>query len=270
MTTEPPALNDRVAVVTGAGEGIGRAIATRLAELGAHVVVSDRDALKAERAAAEIRRSAPQASAETLDVTEIASIDAALARVLSVYGRIDIWCNNAGVSTMQRFVDITEAEWDFNFEVNAKGTFLCSRAAARQMLRQDRRSDGLRGKIINMASVAGKTGKAPYLAHYIASKFAVVGLTQAMASELSPEGITVNAVCPGYVRTSMQEREIAWEAKLRGLTGQQVQGLYIKDTPLGRLETPEDVAGIVGFLASPQADFVTGISLSVSGGAWME
>ena len=267
---EPIILNNQVAVVTGAGEGIGRAIANRLAELGALVIVSDRDGAKAERAAAEIRRSAPQALAETLDVTNVASIDAALARILLRYSRIDIWCNNAGVSTMQRFIDITEQEWDFNFEVNAKGTFLCSRAIARQMLQQNRREHGLRGKIINMASVAGKTGKALYLAHYIASKFAVVGLTQAMASELSPEGITVNAVCLGYVRTSMQEREIAWEANLRGLTGEQVQDLYIKDTPLGRLETPEDVAGVVGFLASPQANFMTGISLSVSGGAWMD
>ncbi len=270
MTTESPTLNDQVAVVTGAGEGIGRAIAVRLAELGAYVVVTDRDVAKAERAAAEIRKSAPGASAEALDVTDVASIDSALARILSGYGRIDIWCNNAGVSTMQRFVDITDKEWDFNFEVNAKGTFLCSRAIARQMLQQDRRGNGLRGKIINMASVAGKTGKAPYLAHYIASKFAVVGLTQAMASELSPEGITVNAVCPGYVRTSMQEREITWEANLRGLTGEQVQELYIKDTPLGRLETPEDVAGVVGFLVSPQGNFMTGIALTVSGGAWME
>lgn len=263
-------LKNQVAVVTGAGEGIGRAIAKRLGELGAHVVVTDRDAEKAGRAAAEIRKSSIQTLAEVLDVTDVTSIDSALDRILSNYGRIDIWCNNAGVSTMQRFVDITEDEWDFNFGVNARGTFLCSRAIARQMLKQDRLENGLRGKIINMASVAGKTGKVPYLAHYIASKFAVVGLTQAMAAELSPEGITVNAVCPGYVRTSMQEREIAWEANLRGLTSEQVQELYIKDTPLGRLETSEDVAGVIGFLASPQADFMTGISLTVSGGAWME
>ncbi|MDH2398388.1 SDR family oxidoreductase [Bradyrhizobium sp. SSUT18] len=270
MTMGSLSLDNQLAVVTGAGEGIGRAIAVRLGELGAHVVVTDRDAAKAERAAAEIRKSAIETSAEALDVTDVASIDLALARVLSKHGRIDIWCNNAGVSTMQRFIDISEEEWDFNFEVNSKGTFLCSRAIARQMLKQDRLADGLRGKIINVASVAGKTGKASYLAHYIASKFAVVGLTQAMASELSPEGITVNAVCPGYVRTAMQEREIAWEANLRGLTSEQVQELYIKDTPLGRLETPEDVAGVIGFLASPQGNFMTGISLTVSGGAWME
>ena len=270
MTKGSQPLNNQVAVITGAGEGIGRAIAAHLGELGAHVVVTDRDADKAERTAVEIRKSSIQTSAEALDVTDLVSIDSALARILSDHGRIDIWCNNAGVSTMQRFIDITESEWDFNFGVNVRGAFLCSRAIARQMLKQDRFETGLRGKIINMASVAGKTGKVPYLAHYIASKFAVVGLTQAMACELSPDGITVNAVCPGYVRTSMQEREIAWEAKLRGLTSEQVQELYIKDTPLGRLETPEDVAGVIGFLASPQGNFMTGISLTVSGGAWME
>ncbi len=263
-------LENQTAVVTGAGEGIGRAIATRLARLGARVVVTDRDAVKAEQSAGGIRNFSCQPSAEILDVTDVASIDSALARIVSTWGQIDIWCNNAGVSTMQRFVDITDQEWDLNFNVNTRGTFLCSRAVARQMLKQDRGENGLRGKIINMASVAGKTGKVPYLAHYIASKFAVVGLTQAMASELSPEGITVNAICPGYVRTSMQEREIAWEATLRGLTPERVQESYVKDTPLGRLETPEDVAGVVGFLASPEGNFLTGISLTVSGGAWME
>jgi meso-butanediol dehydrogenase/(S,S)-butanediol dehydrogenase/diacetyl reductase len=263
-------LENQIAVVTGAGEGIGRAIAKRLSVLGAHVVISDRDDRKAGLTAAEITMAGFHASAQRLDVTDGTSVDAALEEILLRHRRIDIWCSNAGVSTMQRFIDITDEEWDFNFNVNAKGSFLCGRAVARQMLKQDRLANGLRGKIINTASVAGKTGKVSFLAPYIASKFAVVGLTQAMASELSPGGVTVNAVCPGYVRTSMQEREIAWEADLRNLTHQQVQELYIKDTPLGRLETPEDVAGVVGFLASPQSDFMTGISLTVSGGARME
>lgn len=260
----------RVAVITGAGEGIGRAIALRLASAGGCVVVTDRDRAKAEKTAAAITAAEGTAMALELDVTRRDSIETATVEVLDKWGTIDIWCNNAGVSSMNRFVDLTEAEWDFNFNVNAKGTFLCSQVAARQMLSQDKRENGLRGKIINTASVAGKTGKAPFLAHYIASKFAVVGLTQAMASELSPSGITVNAVCPGYVRTSMQEREIAWEASLRGISPEAVKQLYLNDTPLGRLETPDDVAGVVTFLSSQQADFMTGISVTVSGGAWME
>jgi len=260
----------RVALVTGAGEGIGQAIALKLASAGERVVVTDCDPAKAEKTAAAIAATKGTAVALELDVTARGSIESATAEVLGKWGSIDIWCNNAGVSSMNRFVDLTEAEWDSNFSVNAKGTFLCSQVAARQMLAQDKGESGLRGKIINIASVAGKTGKAPFLAHYIASKFAVVGLTQAMASELSPSGITVNAVCPGYVRTSMQKREIEWEASLRGISPEAVKQLYLSDTPLGRLETADDVAGVVAFLTSTQADFMTGISLTVSGGAWME
>lgn len=267
MTMETQTLKHRHAVVTGAGDGIGRAIALRLAKLGAHVAVTDRDLAKAKETAQLIGGSAITVE---LDVTKAPSIASAVQKIVDQWGRIDLWCNNAGVSSMKRFIDISEADWDFNVDVNAKGAFFCGQAAARQMLSQGRRQDGLRGKIINVASVAGKSGKAPFLSHYIASKFAVVGMTQAMASELSPDGITVNAVCPGYVRTSMQAREIEWEAALRGLSPETVKDLYIKDTPLGRLETPEDVAGVVGFLASPQADFMTGIALTVSGGAWME
>lgn len=261
----PYSLSGQVAVVTGAGEGIGLAIADTLAKLGASVTITDLDAGKAADAAG--RRGM---RAVALDVCDSCSIRAAVGDIVAETGRIDLWCNNAGVSSMQRFVDLTEQEWDRNFEVNAKGTFLCGQAVVRQMLRQEPGPSGLRGKIINTASVAGKTGKAHFLAHYIASKFAVVGLTQAMASELAADGITVNAVCPGYVRTAMQEREIEWEARLRGIAETDVKALYIKDTPLGRIETPDDVAGVVGFLASHQADFMTGIALTVSGGAWME
>lgn len=270
MNTESQTLANQTAVVTGAGDGIGRAIALRLAALGATVAVTDRDLAKAKETASLIASARGKAITSELDVTDTAALPGTVARLAGVLGRIDLWCSNAGVSSMKRFVDVSEADWDFNIDVNAKGAFFCGQAAARQILAQTRRADGLRGKIINIASVAGKTGKAAFLSHYIASKFAVVGMTQAMASELSPEGITVNAVCPGYVRTSMQQREIDWEASLRGLTPEAVKELYIKDTPLGRLETPEDVAGVVGFLASPQADFMTGIALTVSGGAWME
>jgi NAD(P)-dependent dehydrogenase (short-subunit alcohol dehydrogenase family) len=172
---------------------------------------------------------------------------------------------------MKRFLDLSEADWDFNMNVNARGVFLCSQAAARQLLAQEAPAGSqLRGKIINVASMAGKRGNAPFLAHYVASKFAVVGLTQALAGELAPHGITVNAVCPGYVATSMQTREVEWEAKLRGADLEEVRRLYVADTPLGRLETPEDVAGVVVFLASPAADFITGEAINVNGGSFMD
>ncbi|MFQ5855989.1 MAG: SDR family NAD(P)-dependent oxidoreductase [Anaerolineae bacterium] len=264
-------LQDRTAAVTGAGTGIGRAIAHALAAEGARVAVTDLDVDSAKQVAEEIETSGGEALALKLDVTRRQEIGAALESILDRWERIDIWCNNAGVSTMDRFVDLTEEDWDFNMNVNAKGVFLCSQAVARQMMRQEPFSTGgIRGKVINTASMAGKRGNAPLLAHYVASKFAVVGLTQAMAGELAPYGILVNAVCPGYVRTGMQEREVAWETELRGVTPDEVRQLYINDTPLGRLETPEDVAGVVVFLASPAADFITGEAINVNGGAWMD
>jgi meso-butanediol dehydrogenase / (S,S)-butanediol dehydrogenase / diacetyl reductase len=160
---------------------------------------------------------------------------------------------------------VPEAEIDATLAVNTKGVMLCGQVAARQMLAQE-----AGGAIVNVASMAGKRGAVPYLAHYVASKFAVVGLTQAMAHELGSYGIRVNSVCPGYVATSMQERELQWEASLSRTSLKAVRDLYIADTPLGRLETPEDVAHAVAFLAGGEAEFITGEALSVNGGAHMD
>jgi NAD(P)-dependent dehydrogenase (short-subunit alcohol dehydrogenase family) len=261
----------KISLVTGAGSGIGQAIAQALAREGSRVAVTDVNWESAKRVAEEIQKEGGEAIALKLDVTRSDEIQTVLDVVVERWGRLDIWVNNAGVSSMNRFVDLKESDWDFNMNVNAKGTFFCSQVAVRQMLKQkaDAQS-GLRGKIINIASMAGKRGNAPFLAHYVASKFAVVGLTQAMAGELAPFGITVNAVCPGYVATSMQEREVEWEADLRGISPQDVRQLYINDTPLGRLERPDDVAGVVVFLASSAADFLTGESINVNGGSFMD
>lgn len=264
-------LKDKVAGVTGAGTGIGKAIAMAFAAEGAKVAVTDLREDWAQEVAAAIEKAGGIAIPLRLDVTNRQEIEAALKAILERWGRVDIWCNNAGVSTMNRFVDLEEKDWDFVMNVNAKGVFLCSQIIARQMMRQEPDPvSGLRGKIINIASMAGKRGNAPFLSHYVASKFAVVGLTQAMAGELAPYGILVNSVCPGYVQTSMQEREVEWEAALRGITREEVRKLYIADTPLGRLETPEDVAKVVVFLASSDADFITGEAINVNGGAWMD
>jgi meso-butanediol dehydrogenase / (S,S)-butanediol dehydrogenase / diacetyl reductase len=264
-------LDGKIAVVTGAGSGIGRAIALSLAEGGARVAVTDLAQDRASAVAGEIQATGGEGKPFCLDVTVRTEGEALANSVVRAWGRLDIWVNNAGVSTMRPFLELTEDDWRTNMDVNAKGTFLCSQIAARQMAGQERdATSGLRGRIINIASMAGKRGNVPYLAHYVASKFAVVGLTQAMAGELAHEGITVNAVCPGYVRTSMQEREVQWEATLRGTSAEQVRQLYLKDTPLGRLETPEDVAGVVRFLAGPAATFMTGESVQVNGGAWMD
>jgi NAD(P)-dependent dehydrogenase (short-subunit alcohol dehydrogenase family) len=166
---------------------------------------------------------------------------------------------------MKRFIDITAEDYDFTLDVNLKGVFFCGQAAAKVMINQ-----GKGGTIVNTASMAGKQGRVPFLADYVASKFGVVGLTQAMAFELAPFNITVNSVCPGFVETPMQERELAWEAELKGTNPQAVKESWIADTPLGRLQRPEDVAHVVGFLLSSKADFLTGESLSVNGGAYMD
>ena len=257
-------LKDKVIIVTGAGRGIGAAIARAMAAEGASVFATDMDIALAKGVKSDIERAGGKAEALALDVTDPVQAQAVLDQVVDRAGTLDIWVNNAGVSSMNRFVDLTLEDWDFNMNINARGTFVCSQVAARWMMANDKR-----GRILNVASMAGKRGAAPFLAHYVASKFAVVGLTQAMAAELAPHGILVNAVCPGYVRTSMQEREVAWEAELRGVTPDQVRQFYIDDTPLGRLEEPEDVARVMVFLASEAASFMTGQAINVTGGSWM-
>ena len=255
-------LRDKVIGITGGGSGIGRACALAYAAEGAIVAVTDIGD-RAEAVAGLIAERGGRASAFTLDVTDRASIPGVVDAIVAQLGRIDTWHNNAGVSTMGRFLELTERDWDFNMDINAKGVFNCSQVVARHMI------EAGGGKIINTASMAGKKGDVAFLPHYVASKFAVVGLTQAMAAELAPSGITVNAICPGYVVTPMQDNEAGWEAELRGITPDQVRQLYVDDTPLGRLETAEDVARIAVFLASPDSDFVTGASIDVNGGAWM-
>jgi NAD(P)-dependent dehydrogenase (short-subunit alcohol dehydrogenase family) len=249
-------LDGQVALVTGAATGIGLAIARALTEAGARVAVSDVDLAAAARAASSL----PGAMAVRLDVTSAGSATAAVAAVEAEMGPLAILVNNAGVSTMNRVQDLTEEEWDFNFAVNAKGVFLVTRAALPGMI--DRRA----GCIVNTASMAGKRA-VPLLAHYAASKWACIGFTLSAAVELGPYGIRVNCVCPGFVATSMQERELAWEGTLRGLSPADVASGYIRLTPLGRMETAEDVARVVRWLCSPAAAFVTGAAIDVTGGA---
>jgi meso-butanediol dehydrogenase / (S,S)-butanediol dehydrogenase / diacetyl reductase len=253
-------MRERVAVVTGAGSGIGRAISRELAGRGLHVVATDVDEAAARAVADEIGGTWRQ-----LDVTDAADADATAREVVGRHDALDVWVSNAGVSSMARFIDITMADYDRNLDVNLRGPFVCGQAAARAMI-----SLGRAGSIINLASMAGKRGAAPFLAHYVASKFGVVGLTQAMAFELADAGIRVNCVCPGYVATPMQDRELAWEAAIRGSTVDDVKALWVADTPLGRLEQPEDVARVVAFLAGPDATFITGEALAVNGGAFMD
>ena len=254
-------MSQPVAAVTGAGSGIGAAIARELGARGYHVVVSDIDA----DAAATVARGIASAESHRLDVTDPADCEAMVSNIVAAHGRLDVWVSNAGISKMQRFVDVSPADLARNFEVNTYGVFYCGQSAARAMI-----ALGTPGRIINTASMAAKQGRVPFQADYVASKFAVLGLTQAMAFELAPHGIRVNSVCPGFVATPMQTRELAWEAQLRGSDPETVKQMWINDTPLGRLETPEDVAKVVAFLASDDAEFLTGESISVNGGAFMD
>jgi NAD(P)-dependent dehydrogenase (short-subunit alcohol dehydrogenase family) len=251
---------EKIVLITGCGTGIGRTIALAFAGEGATVIPTDLNRqLLAETAAELSRTSGRPVASFPLDVTKKDEVRQVVGAVAERFGRIDVLVNNAGVSTMNPVVDLTEEEWDFNMDVNAKGVFLVTQAVLPHMMA----AGG--GKIVNTASMAAKIG-APFLAHYSASKFAVLGFTQAVAREVAKYHINVNAVCPGFVQTGMQDREVVWEGKLRGMDPQAVRQEYVDLTPLGRLCQPEDVAKVVLFLASDQADFLTGQGLNVTGG----
>lgn len=256
--SDPFSLAGRRAIVTGAARGIGRAIATALHRAGAAVWISDIDGPAAVAAAAAL---GGRAGGGALDVTNAAAVAAAFDAAEAALGPLDLVVANAGISTMNRVVDLTEAEWDANMAVNAKGVFLVDQCAVRRFLAR-----GTRGS--SSTPPRSRPRSAPLLAHYSASKFAVVGFTQALAREVAADGIRVNAVCPGFVRTGMQEREIAWESRLRGLSPDEVVADYVRQTPLGRLEEPEDVADVVVFLASDAARFMTGQAINVTGGVY--
>jgi meso-butanediol dehydrogenase / (S,S)-butanediol dehydrogenase / diacetyl reductase len=250
-----------IACVTGAASGIGAAIAKELSKRGNHVIVADIDIDAARSVAASLE----SAQAEPLDVTDPVACDALANSIVSQHQRLDVWVSNAGISKMQLFVDTPPEDLRRTFEVNVYGVFYGGQAAARAMMALK-----TPGCIINTASMAAKQGNVPFLSDYVASKFAVLGLTQAMAHELAPHGIRVNSVCPGFVATPMQTRELTWEAQLRGTKPDLVKHMWIDATPLRRLETPEDVAKVVAFLASDDAAFLTGESISVNGGAYMD
>src|SRR6266581_7705753 len=254
--------------ITGAGMGIGRAIALEMVREGADLYITDLDVAAAQRVANEARARRPEAliGAGQLDVRDAAAVLARLRDVVDLLGSLELAVNNAGVSSMGKVVDLTEDDWDFNMDVNAKGIFLCCQAEVRYFLREGHRDKPR--SIVNTASMAGKKA-APLLAHYSASKFAVIGFTQALALETAAQGIRVNAVCPGYVRTSMQEREVVWEADLRGITPEEVRQEYLRAIPLGRLEEPVDVARVVVFLLSDRAAYMTGQAINVTGGSIM-
>lgn len=254
-------LDDKVAIVTGGARGIGRAICLRLAREGAAVVVGDVDEAGAGSVANEIEESGGRATNVRVDVTKESDarelVDATVAR----FGRVDILVNNAGVLRVAPLMQTDETTWDLTFDVNVKGMLFCTQAAARHMIAQ-----GQGGRIINAASGAAKMGPALPIGAYAASKHAVLGLTRCFAIELAPHQILVNCYCPGIVDTAMWEVIDRDVAALRGTAAGSVIKDALASIPLGRLQTPADVANVVAFFASADASYVTADALNNSGG----
>ena len=238
----------KVAVVTGAAQGIGKAIATKLAQDGANVVVSDINLELAQKTAAELQNLGVEAIAVKGDVSKSDDVAALMNTTVEKFGTIDYLVNNAGITRDNLAVRMSEAEWDMVININLKGVFLCSQQAAKIMMKK--RS----GSIVNIASVSGILGTAGQ-ANYASSKAGVIALTKTLARELGPRNITVNAIAPGFIVTEMTDK-----------LPDKVKEEYLKQIPLKRGGTPEDVANAVAFLVSPAASYITGTTIIVSGG----
>jgi NAD(P)-dependent dehydrogenase (short-subunit alcohol dehydrogenase family) len=253
-------LGGRVAIVTGAGHGIGHATALALADAGADVAAADLDGAAAEKTAAGVAARGRRSLAIATDVGDLASIDSMVGRVAASFGRIDVLVNNAGVTRRAYIMDLTEADWDRIMRVNAKGVFFCLQRVAREMI--PRRS----GVIVNIASIAGKGYAGASNAIYAGSKGAVIGMTRLAALQLARHNITVNAICPGTTVTALSNDNLATRAREEGVTVEEMARRRNAAIPLGRPNEPEDVAALAVFLASPGARNITGQSLNVDGG----
>jgi NAD(P)-dependent dehydrogenase (short-subunit alcohol dehydrogenase family) len=248
-------------VVTGAAQGMGRAISAAFLAEGARVVLSDMNEEGVTKAAAELS-GGDSAIPIRCDVTDAADVQALCATAAERLGGVDVFVNNAGTITMRRVVELAEDEWDQVMNVNAKGVFLCTRGILPHML--DRQS----GAIVNIASQAGKRGYRLF-AHYCASKAAVIVFSKGVALEVAPH-VRVNCVCPGIVNTDMMEREYAWEEAMTGEPKESIQKRWMSGIPMGRFQEPEHIARVALFLASDDASEMTGQAINVTGGMVME
>src|SRR5688572_13135753 len=255
-------LQGQVAIVTGGGRGIGRATALELARLGADIVVAELDKAGAERTAGEVKATGRRAVALATDVTRRGDLEAMVARTLADLRSIDILVNNAGIYRAAATLDVTEEHWDAVLGINARALFFACQAVLPAMIERKR------GCIVNLASLAGKIGSKTNLP-YNASKAAVVSITKSLALAHAADGIRVNCVCPGFVETDMWDKVSREQGALLGLSADEFTRQRAAQVPLGRMERPEDVAAVIGFLASPRAGYMTGQALSVDGGLVM-
>ncbi len=254
----------KTVVVTGGNKGIGFAIARRFAEEGANLVIASIEE-QVEKAAAELSKLGVGSKGAVCDVTDKKAVVELYDSAEKEFGPVDISVQNAGVITIAKIEDMTEEEWDLNLEVNTKGVFLCCQEAIRRM-----RDTGRGGKLINMASGQARDGFI-YTPHYAASKFGVMGLTQSLAKEVALDKITVNAICPGIIRTDMWEyNDRVWGELLGDYgPGELMESWVQNNIPMKRAGEGKDVAGLIAFLASEDADYITGQTMNVCGGLIM-
>jgi len=271
-----PRCRDKTAIVTGAGQGIGKAVALRLAAEGAGVAAVDLNAATAEQTAAEVRELGCPARSYALDIADVAAIRPAVDQIAADFGHIDILVNAAGVLQAKPFLEVTEQDWDRIVAVNQKGLAFCIQAVAAHMVQQA--PDGVKaadraprscGKIVNFSSISGRRGRALQV-HYASSKAAVISITQSAALAFARYNINVNAVCPGVVPTPMWEQNDRDQSRIFGTPPGQAMRDFIERIPLKRAGTPDDLAGAVAFLCSADADYITGQTLNVDGGFEMD
>lgn len=273
MPVVPGRLEGKVAVVTGAGQGIGYGIGLRFAQEGAHVVVAEINRLSVFRAAEDMSRFGPPALAYPMDVGDIDQINRMVHDVVERFGHIDILVNNAGLSEKATFLEMTPEQWDMLQRVNQRGVFFCMQAVARQMVaqvpdqvKQAGRAESSHGKIINISSIAGRRGRADAL-HYSVSKGAVITMTQGAAMALAAYGINVNAICPSVVPTQMWDNLDRAMGSAQGLPPGEWYRRRVERIPFKRPGTVEQIAAMCAFLSSDEGDYITGQTYNVDGGS---
>ena len=253
----------KTVVITGGNKGIGFAIAERFAAEGANLVIASVEA-QVEDAAAKLRDTGANACGVLCDVTDHGAVVALYDRAEDEFGSVDVSIQNAGIITIAKIEDLTEAEWDATMDVNTKGVFLCCQEAIRRM-----RKLGNGGRLINMASGQARDGFI-YTPHYAASKFGVMGITQSLAKEVALDGITVNAICPGIIKTDMWDyNDRVWGEMLGDYGPGELMASWVQNIPMKRAGEGKDVAGLTAFLASEDADYITGQTINVDGGLIM-